>query len=907
MISKSEFERLHPRGPDGKFIRKFGIVRWFELGVWKRGRAVEIRDDGSVRVRSFDGDEKIFADPSQNLYAVRKEKARLDVPESPVSAPEPAPAVSPMGKPGTSVGGVSTDVNSLVNVPDVGISPEQAKLLIRNMKSKGFTLTEERQVQLQEAKDQATIAISRQLGYEPAEAQSALIFLGEFLQRWQLTGGQSEQRRKMEAAWQKLRRGEPPSTDADRAAAIQKVYTDMTWDTRGMGEESIELIRGVSGAHASRIALADKLGEDWYAQTWPLTSWAIPGAETSVKNWVIDGIELKSDSTTRDEVFMMYHAEPLLREKGLKVKGEYVVDGEGALDSDEVKVERLFGNKPSNVFLGSNYSTIEKYIDEGRRFAEQTGGTSDDYVLGNIYDDMIDSAEGFGFRLKDSEPPYELWHVLGFEGPPASMATPRVDYDPWAMDNPDRKKLSYEERQARARDVNNPQRMAVAQDFRKRGHTATTVMEMIGDWHNYDTNRHQAERLRERLALPFDEKHYFDDKYGARDEEQATYWRDTLIPDYDARARYYAARLRSQRAALGLDDVFAPGLEPAPTPLTGHHDIPGIGDVDEYLNAHPPEEGEAVFEWQSRVVGELTEDQKHALLFESRERYEPVDYIAEGMKRWLAEHEQRAPNVDLSEIPVPLRKADVLARVYEETPDQSGDPRVQAAYAEFKRQTDAMWEFMTSAEKGGGLGITVEFWTNPDPAAFGTGPYPSAAAQAEDLRVNRHIFIEAGLGGAHEATMTQDEYDRFRAVHDVFGHAAIGSGFDRHGEYQAYLAHSLMYWADGRRAMASEYHGVNTALWAGEPGTPGTGKSILLPDELIPNPFDALDTGELITAAAGPQIPGPAQLKQLNVTPDTAEALAYLCVQAGIGPSFPALYDPSPLHSEYADEMERAA
>ena len=53
---------------------------------------------------------------------------------------------------------------------------------------------------------------------------------------------------------------------------------------------------------------------------------------------------------------------------------------------------------------------------------------------------------------------------------------------------------------------------------------------------------------------------------------------------------------------------------------------------------------------------------------------------------------------------------------------------------------------MTKPESEGGMGITVEFWTNPDASKFGDGPYQDAAEQAEDLRVNRRILLEVRTG-----------------------------------------------------------------------------------------------------------------------------------------------------------------
>jgi chloramphenicol 3-O-phosphotransferase len=315
--------------------------------------------------------------------------------------------------------------------------------------------------------------------------------------------------------------------------------------------------------------------------------------------------------------------------------------------------------------------------------------------------------------------------------------------------------------------------------------------------------------------------------------------------------------------------------------------IPGIGDVDAYLAANPQEAGEAIFVWHGRLVDGLPAQAKHDLLFQIRERYEPVEFLVDGMKRWREQHGLPEPRVTIGEVPAPLKKGDAVAKAFEDSPDMSGDPRVQAAFTEFKAQNEMMWDYVTRPEPEG-LGIEVEFWTDPDPANFGNGPYADGAAQAADLRDNRRIKLEAGLGGAHDATMTGAEYDRFRAVHDVFGHAGVGTGFDRHGEYQAYLVHSSMYWGDGQRAMASEYHGVNASVWGGAPGSPGTGKSVLLPERLIENPW--MPDGTLRP------LPDEAELQQYLAIETGVGGVDYLIEQAEIRHPFAQMYEASPFH-----------
>lgn len=338
--------------------------------------------------------------------------------------------------------------------------------------------------------------------------------------------------------------------------------------------------------------------------------------------------------------------------------------------------------------------------------------------------------------------------------------------------------------------------------------------------------------------------------------------------------------------------------------------IPGVGNVDDYLAANPRQGDEPIFVWHGRLVDGLPPDVKHALLFEIRERCEVVPFIADGMSRWREMKGLPEPQVAINEVPAPRVKGDAVARVFEEMPDMAGDPRVQEAFTEFKAQNEEMYQFMTAPVEEGGMGVKVEFWTDPNPANFGNGPYADASAQAEDLRQNRRIKLESGLGGAHDATMTVSEYDRFRAVHDVFGHAGIGSGFDRHGEYQAYLAHASMYTGDGHRAMASEYHGVNTSVWGGEPGSPGTGKSVLLPEVLIANPWDS--NGNLVPIAAdeawAPYLDDDPLVAAAGVSDETMDGIRYLIDEAGMEHPLAQMYDDSPWHHTVtmADSAELA-
>ena len=103
----------------------------------------------------------------------------------------------------------------------------------------------------------------------------------------------------------------------------------------------------------------------------------------------------------------------------------------------------------------------------------------------------------------------------------------------------------------------------------------------------------------------------------------------------------------------------------------------------------------------------------------------------------------------------------------------------------------------------GGLGITVR--------VVDEDPYPDAESMVADVRQRRlKVWASSATGNPHPY-LSDGENDMFRAVHDVFGHAAAGRGFDPHGEEAAWLKHSGMYSPLARRALTTETRGQNCA------------------------------------------------------------------------------------------------
>lgn len=147
---------------------------------------------------------------------------------------------------------------------------------------------------------------------------------------------------------------------------------------------------------------------------------------------------------------------------------------------------------------------------------------------------------------------------------------------------------------------------------------------------------------------------------------------------------------------------------------------------------------------------------------------------------------------------------------------------VRAAYSRLQAETDELYARITGEAATGGLAVRVEYRDHD--------PYHDADELLDELRSGTigvgpmrqpHPLLGTGRGSP---------YDRFRVVHDVLGHAALGAGFDRHGEYATWLIQRRLHSPAAAAALATELHGENCVLWV--TGRPAAHKAALidLPD-----------------------------------------------------------------------------
>jgi len=91
-------------------------------------------------------------------------------------------------------------------------------------------------------------------------------------------------------------------------------------------------------------------------------------------------------------------------------------------------------------------------------------------------------------------------------------------------------------------------------------------------------------------------------------------------------------------------------------------------------------------------------------------------------------------------------------------------------------------------------------------------PYSDVHEMLDDVNNNKTLKVMGTHVTGGHPFFNDAENDKFRAVHDFFGHAATGRSFDRHGEQAAYLAHSQMFSPHAVPALATETKGQNSSL-----------------------------------------------------------------------------------------------
>jgi hypothetical protein len=181
--------------------------------------------------------------------------------------------------------------------------------------------------------------------------------------------------------------------------------------------------------------------------------------------------------------------------------------------------------------------------------------------------------------------------------------------------------------------------------------------------------------------------------------------------------------------------------------------------------------------------------------------FHSADVAQEGAKRYT---EGRHNTTGLETVQANPRRGHQIQAAYKEAQAAPTEaPGIRKSYEAMRSEVHRQHAFMTSPKESGGMGLRHE--------VVDEDPYPTPQAMAEDVRGGTIKTFSTKSTGGHEFFSDEDN-DKFRAVHDVFGHAAIGRGFSRNGEEAAYLSHRQMFPKAAQAALASETRGQNSFL-----------------------------------------------------------------------------------------------
>jgi len=162
--------------------------------------------------------------------------------------------------------------------------------------------------------------------------------------------------------------------------------------------------------------------------------------------------------------------------------------------------------------------------------------------------------------------------------------------------------------------------------------------------------------------------------------------------------------------------------------------------------------------------------------------------------------------------------------VQRSTPD---DPVVVAAYRALEEQSDAHFRGLT--EDDCAVPVHVAFTRCRSPYA-GDEEMIDAVRATGVLEVTT-CDVDRDRGHPLLGCESGGPYDRFRAVHDLVGHVQTGLGFDRRGEFAAWIAQDRWYSGLARAALGTELHAEHSVCWT--TGVFSEHKAALLPARVI--------------------------------------------------------------------------
>ena len=153
---------------------------------------------------------------------------------------------------------------------------------------------------------------------------------------------------------------------------------------------------------------------------------------------------------------------------------------------------------------------------------------------------------------------------------------------------------------------------------------------------------------------------------------------------------------------------------------------------------------------------------------------------------------------------------------------------VRQSYGALERETSRLFEIVRRPPSVGGLGVRVHHVRDE------RDPYSDAAELCAELRERGSMTLTTIARDEPHPLLGGEEggvVDQLRVVHDVFGHAALGVGFDLQSEFATWLQCRTLFSREARPAAFCELVGaVTTYVMSGE--KPAL-RADLPPDELL--------------------------------------------------------------------------
>ncbi len=172
---------------------------------------------------------------------------------------------------------------------------------------------------------------------------------------------------------------------------------------------------------------------------------------------------------------------------------------------------------------------------------------------------------------------------------------------------------------------------------------------------------------------------------------------------------------------------------------------------------------------------------------------EPNEFVRKAAQAYNEKYGFRKI-VDGLYVTIDVSRARRIADAYEALPiNDSGNPAVRKAYHQLAEEIEQQWNFANDV-----MSMTFEPWRY--------------VAMSETIAIC--IFYQGGdphlLLGKVDPTIGLSMNDKFRAIHDLFGHAAEGYGFGPRGEENTWIKHSQMFSKEAQKALTTETRGQNS-------------------------------------------------------------------------------------------------